>query len=64
MSLIRKHISSLGITQDEFARRVAVSPQALSAWILGRKVPKRPTVRKLAAELKVSIEKLAADFYR
>jgi transcriptional regulator with XRE-family HTH domain len=64
MSLIRKHISEVGLTQAEFAKRLSVSSQAVSEWVRRTRFPRPRQMKKLAAEMKVTIEQIAADFYR
>lgn len=62
MSLIQKRILERRITQVDLARRLSVSPQSVSAWILRTRIPKPRTMKKIADELGVGVEKLLADF--
>jgi transcriptional regulator with XRE-family HTH domain len=64
MSLIKKHIVREGLTQHEFAARLGISHQAVSAYLRRARTPRPRMMRRLAEELRVEIEQLAAEFYR
>lgn len=62
MSLIQKRITERRITQAALAKQLSVSPKTVSAWILRTRVPRARTLKRIAEELDLSVEKLIADF--
>ena len=50
-----------GITQNELARRMNVTPGAVCHWETGRTMPDVAHLQKLAGELNTTVEKLLDD---
>jgi len=61
MSNVRRRIDRMGIQDQEFARRVGVTPQVVSRWLNRKSNPGLNNVDKIAAVLGVSVETLARD---
>jgi transcriptional regulator with XRE-family HTH domain len=64
MSLISAHCERHGITRAEFARRVRTNARNVSEWIIHRRLPRKEVLKRVAAELNISVEKLVNDIYR
>lgn len=59
--LIKQARTAAGITQAELAKRLGVTPQAISQYERGIKNPKTETLKKIAAALGVPWYKLLSD---
>jgi transcriptional regulator with XRE-family HTH domain len=55
---IKRTLEEIGITPAELARRLKLTPQAVSQWLQAQTTPGARRLRQIAAELKVSIESL------
>lgn len=55
---------TLEMTQEEIARRLGVDQTRVSRWLSGDRIPRPHTMRRLAAVLGVSVEKLAGEIFR
>lgn len=55
---IRAAIRRTGISQKELADRIGTSPQQISKWISGARVPDRGSLRAIAEALPVTIDEL------
>ena len=54
MNRVRALLDEKGLSQASFARKIDVSPQALSAWLSGRNRPGIDEVERMCAALQVS----------
>jgi transcriptional regulator with XRE-family HTH domain len=55
---IKVHLEKAGITPAELARRLKLTPQAVSQWLGAQTTPGARRLRQIATELKVSTEAL------
>jgi len=55
-SQIKALREGLGLTQEEFGRRIGVTTQAVSAWESGKVKPTVDSVAKIASEFGAKIE--------
>lgn len=53
---IRGLREGLGLTQDEFAKRIGMTKQAVSSWESGQIKPSVDTLAKIASEFGAKIE--------
>jgi transcriptional regulator with XRE-family HTH domain len=61
MANARRLIDELGLKDQEFARRVGVTPQVVSRWLNRKANPGLDVVDRIAEALGVSVEELARD---
>lgn len=55
---IRTALEQYGLTQQELAKRIGVSSQAVTNWLKGEDFPRPPALLKLATILKLGFEQL------
>ncbi len=56
--VIQRRRKELGMTQEDLAEKLHVTPQAVSLWELGRSMPDIGKMKDLAEALKISLKKL------
>ncbi len=59
--LIKQARTNIGMTQAELAKRLGVTPQAISQYERGIKNPKNETLKKIATALNIPWYKLLSD---
>ncbi|WP_324825112.1 helix-turn-helix transcriptional regulator [Sinanaerobacter sp. ZZT-01] len=47
MNRLKQERKRLGLTQNDLAKKIGVSPQAICEWEKGRKFPRRPALDRL-----------------
>lgn len=50
---IRKRLEALGMQQNELADKIGMTPQQLSAYVLGKKEPREKTLKRIAEGLQL-----------
>lgn len=55
---LRAALTEHGLTQQQLAKRIGVSSQAVTNWLKGKDFPRPPTLLKLATTLKLGFEQL------
>ncbi|SMO91056.1 helix-turn-helix transcriptional regulator [Melghirimyces algeriensis] len=56
--IARKREEGIKITQAEIAEKMGVSPQQMSAWVTGKKVPRLETAFELAHIIGCKVDEL------
>ena len=51
----------LGLSQEEFARRIGVSRQVVSKWEMDQVIPLTDKLKKISEEFNVSYEEIFSD---
>lgn len=56
VELIKKRMDKLGITQEEMAERIHVTPVTVSRWVTGKRYPTSKHLENMANEVGCILE--------